>query len=169
MWYCLLHAGVHATIAGVLTAFAIPFGNGDENSTSFKLQHFLHKPVAFLILPLFALANTVLPFNDFMVNTNTKSVAFGIFIGLLFGKPIGIFLFSYVGYKLRLLKLNPGLTWQTIFAVSWLGGVGFTMSIFISILSFENLHVLIMAKWIVLSASVVSGITGYWVLKKFLK
>ncbi len=91
MWYFMLQSGVHATISGVLLAFAIPFGKGDENSISGKLQHFLHKPVAFIIVPLFALANTCILFKPGIFSHLTDRNSLGILFGLFAGKPIGIF------------------------------------------------------------------------------
>src|SRR5690349_18973113 len=96
MWYCMLHSGVHAAITGVLLAFAIPFGDGGEKSTSYILQHFLHKPVAFIILPIFALANTGLILSDGWTNELTTHNSLGIILGLLVGKPAGILLFCFL-------------------------------------------------------------------------
>lgn len=99
MWYFMLNSGVHATISGVLLAFAIPFGNGDKKSTSYILQHWLHKPVAFLILPIFALANTAIIINSDWHYALTHHYTIGIAIGLILGKFIGISLFSYLCCK----------------------------------------------------------------------
>lgn len=105
MWYFMLHSGVHATITGVLLAFAIPFGNGDEKSTSYVLQHFLHKPVAFLILPIFALANTAIVFSGDLAQTLTTSNSLGIAFGLIVGKPAGIFLLTFLSVRFGFCKL----------------------------------------------------------------
>ena len=91
MWYFMLNSGVHATITGVLLAFAIPFGNGDEKSSSYILQHFLHKPVAFVILPIFALANTAIVLEGDISTVLTQNYSIGIALGLIVGKPLGIF------------------------------------------------------------------------------
>ncbi len=98
----MLHSGVHATITGVLLAFAIPFGNGEEKSPSFMLQHFLHKPVAFIILPLFAIANTCIAIGDNWQRGLEQANSLGIISGLIIGKPLGIWLFSYIGVALGL-------------------------------------------------------------------
>src|SRR5688572_3581008 len=105
MWYFMLNSGVHTTITGVLLAFAIPFGNGNENSTSYILQHFLHKPVAFIILPIFALANTAIILSGDIQQTLTQNYSLGIAAGLIVGKPLGIFLLTFLAVTLRLSKL----------------------------------------------------------------
>ncbi len=95
MWYFMLNSGVHATITGVMLAFAIPFGDGDNKSTSYILQHFLHKPVAFFILPVFAMANTAIFLSGDISQILTENYSLGIGLGLMLGKPIGIFLLTY--------------------------------------------------------------------------
>jgi NhaA family Na+:H+ antiporter len=128
MWYFMLHSGVHAAITGVMLAFAIPFGNGSEKSPSFILQHFLHKPVAFIILPLFAIANTCIPIGGNWYSGLGQANSLGIIIGLTIGKPLGILLFSYIGVTLGLCTLPTELKWKNIIGVGFLGGIGFTMS-----------------------------------------
>jgi NhaA family Na+:H+ antiporter len=169
MWYFMLNSGVHATITGVLLAFAIPFGNGDEKSTSYILQHFLHRPVAFIILPLFALANTAISIDGNIVETLTHNYSLGIAFGLIIGKPLGIFLTSFMVVSLGICKLPFDLDWKAIIGVGFLGGIGFTMSIFITLLAFENRIVINNAKFIILTASLVAGILGYLFLKFTLK
>lgn len=117
MWYFMLHSGVHATITGVLLAFALPFGNGDEKSTSYILQHFLHKPVAFIILPIFALANTAIVFSSEITQTLTENNSLGIALGLIVGKPLGIFLLTFLAVSFGLCKLPTDLNWKSIFGV----------------------------------------------------
>ncbi len=99
MWYCMLNSGVHATISGILLAFAIPFGDGSERSISYKLQHFLHKPVSFIILPIFALANTGIVFEPGWQKGFSTKNSLGILSGLILGKPIGILLFCFAAVK----------------------------------------------------------------------
>lgn len=94
MWYFMLNSGIHATLAGVLLAFAIPFAGGKEKSPSHRLQHFLHKPVAFIIMPLFALANTSIALTPGWLQALATRNSLGIFAGLFIGKPVGIVLFS---------------------------------------------------------------------------
>jgi NhaA family Na+:H+ antiporter len=165
MWYFMLHSGIHATISGVLVAFAIPFGNGDEKSTSYLLQHFLHKPVAFLILPLFALANTAVRIPDDWIPALIEANSVGIFAGLFLGKPLGIFLFSYVSALLKITSLPADINWTKIVGVGFLGGIGFTMSIFITLLAFGEKHFIDESKIVVLLASLASGIVGFSLLK----
>jgi Na+:H+ antiporter, NhaA family len=165
LWYFMLHSGVHATLAGVLLAFVIPFGNGDENSISHKLQHFLHRPVAFFILPVFALANTSILIPDNFLGGLTTPVSIGIMTGLFFGKPAGIFLFSYASVKLKISVLPPDSKWSYIFGAGILGGIGFTMSIFISLLAFDDVHQIDQAKISVMIGSLCAGVTGLLFLK----
>ena len=168
MWYFMLHSGVHATITGVLLAFAIPFGNGGEKSTSYILQHFLHKPVAFIILPIFALANTAIVFSGDISQILTENNSLGIALGLIVGKPLGIFLFAFLAVTFGLCKLPSDLNWKSIFGVGLLAGIGFTMSIFIALLSFkEDIKIQDEAKFAVLIGSVISGLMGYSFLKYF--
>jgi NhaA family Na+:H+ antiporter len=169
MWYFMLNSGVHATITGVLLAFAIPFGNGYEKSTSYILQHFLHRPVAFIILPLFALANTAISIDGNIVETLTHSYSLGIAFGLIIGKPLGIFLISFMVVSLGICKLPFDLDWKAIIGAGFLGGIGFTMSIFITLLAFENATVINNSKFMILTASLVAGILGYFFLKFTMK
>lgn len=169
MWYFMLHSGVHATISGVLLAFAIPFGNGDERSTSYLLQHTLHKPVAWLILPVFALANTAIPIQADITALILNPYSAGIMLGLLVGKPLGIFLFARISVKMRLGKLPADLSWSSIAGAGLLGGIGFTMSIFICLLAFDNEVIINNAKLAILIASTIAGICGYVWLKADLK
>lgn len=168
MWYFMLHSGVHATITGVLLAFAIPFGNGSEKSPSYILQHFLHRPVAFLILPLFALANTAIVLSPNIVETLSQHYSIGIALGLIVGKPVGIFVLTYTAAALGLCKLPAGLTWKTIFGVGFLGGIGFTMSIFITLLAFDDQTIISNAKFVILLASLLAGTIGFIFLKMIL-
>jgi NhaA family Na+:H+ antiporter len=169
MWYFMLNSGVHATITGVLLAFAIPFGNGNEKSTSYLWQHFLHKPVAFFILPLFALANTALVLQFDWLTMIGYNYTLGIALGLIIGKPIGIFLFSFLTVKLKIGKLPTDLNWNSILGVSFLGGIGFTMSIFITLLAFSDHQHIENAKIMILLSSLVAGIIGFILLKSTLK
>ena len=161
MWYFMLHSGVHATIAGVLLAFAIPFGDGSEKSTSYILQKWLHKPVAFFILPLFALANTCITIPSDWQQGLTSFNSIGIFAGLIAGKPIGIFLFSFIGISVGFCALPDGLKKKHIIGIGFLAGIGFTMSIFITLLAFDNPSLIVESKISILLASLVAGIIGF--------
>lgn len=169
MWYFMLNSGVHATITGVLLAFAIPFGNGGEKSTSYILQHFLHKPVAFIILPVFALANTAIVMSGNVSEILTENYSLGIALGLIIGKPLGIFLITFIAVKVGLCKLPSDLNWKSVLGVGFLGGIGFTMSIFITLLAFDNVTVINNAKFIILLSSLVAGVLGFVFLKATLK
>lgn len=161
MWYCMLSSGIHATISGILLAFAIPFGNGDAKSSSYILQQALHKPVAFLILPLFALANTCIVYTPGFVHQWSQPVSLGVFLGLLVGKPIGIFLSVLLVIKLKWVEMPQGLTWLNLFFAGVLGGIGFTMSIFITLLALPQEDVVNHIKWVILLASFSAGMIGY--------
>ena len=172
MWFLMLKSGVHATIAGVLLAFAIPFSakEDDEKSPSHRLEHFLHKPVAFLILPIFALANTgiVIGLDWAQDLTNTNSL--GIIGGLVLGKPLGIMLLSFVTVALGISRLPLDLNWRHIFGAGLLGGIGFTMSIFITNLAFVgNQEIINASKMAILLASLTAGTIGFLWLRLFAK
>ena len=164
MWFLMLRSGVHATIAGVMLAFAIPFSakDDDQASPSHKLEHLLHKPVAFIILPIFALANTgILVGADWIQNlTNTNSL--GITAGLIVGKPLGVTLLCFVAVASGICRLPSDLNWRHVFGAGILGGIGFTMSIFIANLAFAgNPETINASKMAILSASLTAGIIGF--------
>ena len=169
MSYFMLHSGVHATVTVVLLAFAIPFGDGGHKTPSFNLLHYLHKPVSLIILPLFALANTSIVFeNDWLAGIG-QTYSIGIFAGLIIGKPLGIWLFSYLAVRSGLSVIPGDLKWNNIFGAGLLGGIGFTMSIFITLLAFDNIEIINSSKTAILIASTISGIAGYLWLKFTLK
>ena len=169
MWYFMMHSGVHATITGVLLAFAVPFTNGGEKSPSYILQHFLHKPVAFFILPLFAVANTCIAIGDKWQSGLGQTNSFGIIAGLVIGKPLGIFLFSFISVGLGLCVMPSDLKWKYIIGAGFLGGIGFTMSIFVTLLAFDNDEMVNNSKIAILIASFIAGIIGFIFLKMTLK
>jgi Na+:H+ antiporter, NhaA family len=169
MWYFMLHSGVHATITGVLLAFAIPFGDGGEKSPSYILQHILHKPVAFFILPLFALANTCITVGGDWLSGLAQPSSLGIMAGLIIGKPLGIWLFAFGGVALGVCALPAGLKWKNLLGAGLLGGIGFTMSIFITLLAFGEATMVNNSKIAILFASLISGIVGFIFLKFTLK
>jgi len=169
MWYCMLHSGIHATLSGVMLAFVIPFGKGDDKSISYKLQHTLHNPVAFIIIPLFALANTCIIFgNDWTMALSSK-LGLGIITGLVIGKPIGILLFSRIAVFMGICAVPEGLKWKHIAGASLLAGIGFTMSIFISMLAFSDNQQIDSGKIAIIFASLIAAITGLIVLKLILR
>lgn len=170
MWFLMLKSGVHATIAGVLLGFAIPFSKkeDDEDSLSYKMEHFLHKPVVFIILPIFALANTGILIDSESLKTLTHPNELGIMLGLFIGKPIGITILSLLAVAVGICKLPLDLNWKHIFGAGILGGIGFTMSIFITNLAFAgNLVEISGSKMAILIASLFAGAIGFLWLKFF--
>ncbi|MCW3080679.1 Na+/H+ antiporter NhaA [Segetibacter sp.] len=169
MWYCFLQSGVHATLSGVLLAFAVPFNKKDEKNVSLRLQHFLHRPVAFIIIPVFALVNTaiILPRNfiESIVNTNSA----GIILGLFVGKVAGIVSFPYLLIKAGKATLQEGISLQSLTGIGFLGGIGFTMSMFISNLAFDNHDLMITSKLSILIGSALSAVTGLLIVKRSVK
>ncbi|RDC58496.1 Na+/H+ antiporter NhaA [Pedobacter chinensis] len=165
LWYFIHHSGIHATIAGVLLAFTIPTNETDVLSPLEKLEHALTIPVNYLIMPIFALANTNITIEKEMFKGLISPLGFGIIIGLFAGKTIGVTFFSWLAVKLKWADLPTGAGWKHILGLGMLAGIGFTMSIFIAMLSFnDELHIL-EAKFAILTASVLSGMIGFVFLK----
>ncbi|REC79166.1 Na+/H+ antiporter NhaA [Chryseobacterium elymi] len=166
LWYFLHHSGIHATIAGVLLAFSIPTNVSDvEISPLEKLEHQLHFPVSFLIMPIFALTNTNIAFTSEMVTGVTSTLGLGIICGLILGKLIGINVFSFIAIKLRFSELPQNSTWLQMVGVGLLAGIGFTMSIFIALLSFkDNIPIQDEAKFAILIASFLAAVLGFVIL-----
>jgi NhaA family Na+:H+ antiporter len=168
MWYLMLKSGVHATIAGVMLAFAIPYSvkQEDTESPSHKLEHILHKPVAFLILPIFAFANTGIVIGSSWAQDLSSANSMGIVAGLVIGKPLGISLLVFIAVLLGVCRLPLGMNWKHVFGAGLLGGIGFTMSIFITNLAFTGEAELVNASKIaILLASVTAGTIGFlWLL-----
>lgn len=171
MWYLMLNSGVHATIAGVLLAITIPYKKGvkGKENPNRILQYYLHYPVAFFILPVFALANTAIHLEGNWDSAIREPFALGILLGLIVGKPLGIGLFSYLSVKLKMCKLPEDVNWTKLFSVGILGGIGFTMSIFIALLAFNDPFVINESKLMIMLASLVAGIVGFSILSFVLK
>ncbi|HEY5020406.1 MAG TPA: Na+/H+ antiporter NhaA [Steroidobacteraceae bacterium] len=164
MWFLMLKSGVHATIAGVMLAFAIPFAAKDEDaqSPSHKLEHFLHRPVAFIVLPVFALANTGVVVGAEWLQDLAGANSVGIVAGLLAGKPLGVTLFCFAAASAGICRLPPDLKWPHMIGAGILGGIGFTMSIFITNLAFAgNPQAIDASKMAILLASLMAGISGF--------
>lgn len=160
MWFFMMQSGIHPTISGVLLAFAFPFGKSSETSPSVKLQHRLHIPVAFIILPLFTLANTAIPIRTEFISSLGGSHAIGIALGLILGKPIGILAAMFVVLKLKIVSLPKSVKWLDILGMGTLAGIGFTMSIFITQLAFNNEVYIQSSKLMILIASSLAGFLG---------
>lgn len=160
LWFCFYRSGIHATISGVLLAFAIPFGKEGDRSSSARLQHFLHPLVGYFIVPLFALANTGITVSADWTLTLVSLNSLGIMAGLAIGKPLGIFIFSWITVKIRMATLPQQVKWKHIAAAGMLGGIGFTMSIFITLLAFPDEPTVVSSKIAILLASLVSALLG---------
>jgi NhaA family Na+:H+ antiporter len=159
LWYFIFNSGVHATIAGVMLAFTIPLSKIN------KLIHSLHDPVSFIILPLFAFANTAILFPPDVWQVFSTSLHHGIFVGLVVGKPLGIFLFSYLAVKLKIGVLPAGILWRHILGAGMVAGIGFTISIFMATLALQGNEAQTIAKIAIIGASVLSGVFGFLYLK----
>ncbi len=167
MWFFMLQSGVHATIAGVLLAFTIPYTpEADDPDPLNKLEHFLHKPVAFFIMPVFALANTGIIIGADWASSLASPNSLGIGTGLLFGKVIGVTALSFLAVKLGICRLPLNLNWKHIIGAGFLAGIGFTMSIFITNLAFKGEAALINNSIMaILVTSLISGMIGYaWLM-----
>ena len=164
LWFCVYHAGIHASIAGVMLAFAIPFSPHDPEaeSPSHVLERMLHKPVAYLILPLFALANTGCDRSISKPSLNSAtSTASASLLGLILGKPLGVIAMCFVAVTCRVSALPDGVRWTHIVGAGLLGGIGFTMSIFITNLAFADAPAFVnSSKLAVLLASLAAGVLG---------
>ncbi len=164
LWYCMLRSGIHATLSGVLLAFAIPFGKAGGVNPSEKLQHWLHKPVAFIILPVFALANTGIILSAGWPQSLLQKNSLGILLGLVAGKPIGVLLCCWLAIHSKLCVLPEGMTWRHLMGLGLLAGIGFTMSIFITNLAFEDAGQIQYSKIAILASSLLAGMLGYFFL-----
>lgn len=165
IWYFVHHSGIHATIAGVMVAMTLPTNDTNIESPLERLEHALVNPVNFFIIPVFAFANTNITLQSEMLHGLTAPLGLGIFFGLMFGKPIGILLTAWICSRFGIASLPEGSSWMHIIGVGMLAGIGFTMSIFISILSFKNPLFVSEAKLSVLLTSVIAGTAGFLLLK----
>jgi len=172
MWFFMMQSGIHPTISGVLLAFTYPFGDGSNKSPSIKLQHALHLPVAYIILPLFTLANTAISVKPEFINELYAPHSIGILVGLIIGKPLGIMLSIFTLIKLKIVSLPAGITAYDMLSMGCLAGIGFTMSIFITQLAFSEEPIIQSSKMMILIASCTAALMGYSLFKikrKFMK
>ena len=160
MWFTLLHSGIHATLAGVLLAIALPSEKKNNQSISNNVQHYLHFPVALIVIPLFALANTCIIFSSNWHHGLFSTASLGIILGLFIGKPAGIFIFSWLAVLFGICQLPPAIKWKHIFGAGILAGIGFTMSIFICLLAFSNQQQIQEAKIAIIIGSSLSALLG---------
>ncbi|PCI53208.1 MAG: Na+/H+ antiporter NhaA [Gammaproteobacteria bacterium] len=172
LWTAVLKSGVHATLAGVILAFFIPIkGKGDEPSPLKSLEDNLHSTVAFIVLPIFAFANAGISFIDVGVAQVMSPVPLGIILGLLVGKQLGVFGFCFIAIKLGFAKLPDNVNWSLLYGVALLCGVGFTMSLFIGSLAFEQVTDIPLYKdrLGIVIGSLISGVLGYLVINYSVK
>lgn len=178
LWIFIHKTGIHSTIAGVLLAFAIPLNkkanleesveNLSVDNPLVKLEHALHNFSAFFIMPLFAFANAGVII-DFSTVVEYKLLVLGVSLGLIFGKPIGIFSFTYLAVKLKISAKPQNVTWKEVISVGFLGGIGFTMSIFISQLAFSDQNIVSAIKIGIFASSIIASIIGSILILKIRK
>lgn len=161
LWFCMLHSGIHATLAGVILAFALPFKSGSPATLSYRIEHKIQWPVTYIILPLFALSNTAIAINSGMTGGLFSPESLGIFFGLLIGKPIGIFFFSLLAIRLGIASLSSSINKTMLFGAGILGGIGFTMAMFVDNLAFTNTQQIDLGKISILLASTTAAILGF--------
>ena len=159
LWFFVLKSGIHATLAGVMLALCIPSDILED------MEHALTKPVNYLILPVFALANTAISFSAVSLSDFFTPLSLGIMIGLVFGKTFGIFSFTYLGVKSKLCDLSSDIQWSDVVGMGAIAGIGFTMSIFISLLSFTDRTMIDRAILSVIAGSVISALVGVLIFR----
>ncbi|HEY0261952.1 MAG TPA: Na+/H+ antiporter NhaA [Chitinophagales bacterium] len=164
LWFFVWQSGIHATIAAVLLAFSLPYSE-DENSAFQTLEHALEKPVNYFVLPVFALCNTAIIIEPSYIQQLASPFALGIIFGLVVGKVSGIFSFSWIAVKMGWANLPINLRWRHVFGLALLGGIGFTMSIFVALLAFDNEVLIAQAKLYIIIASLISAVLGLLYLR----
>lgn len=170
IWHCFFLSGIHPTVAGILLAFTIPSEgqrprHNVRNGTLNRVYDALRPWVAYLVLPLFALANAGVSLGGDVANLLVQPVALGVITGLVLGKQIGVFGAAWLAIRLGVASLPNGVSWRQLYGASLLAGIGFTMSLFISSLAFHGTPFLVAAKSAVLVASFVAGLSGWWILR----
>ena len=164
LWFCMLHSGIHATLAGVILAFAIPFKSGSPSTLSYRIEHKIQWPVTYIILPLFALSNTAITINSEMTGALFSPESLGIFFGLLIGKPLGIVLFSLLAIRLGIASLSTSISKTMLLGAGILGGIGFTMAMFVDNLAFTDIQQIDLGKISILIASTTAAALGFLLL-----
>ena len=165
LWFCMLHSGIHATLAGVILAFALPFKSGSPATLSYRIEHKIQWPVTYIILPLFALSNTAIAINSEITGALFSPESLGIFFGLLIGKPIGIFFFSLLAIRLGIASLSSSINKTMLFGAGILGGIGFTMAMFVDNLAFTDTQQIDLGKISILLASTAAAALGFLLLQ----
>lgn len=166
LWFTMMHSGIHATLSGVILALMLPRQSNKEKKMSNQLEHALSGYVSFLILPLFAAANTAIKIDINMMNHIVNPLSMGIFFGLFVGKPLGIVSFSWMADKLGIAQISKNISFTKLLGAGLLGGIGFTMSIFVANLAFNDRELIDMAKLSIIIASISAALIGYFVLSK---
>ncbi|MBK6988423.1 MAG: Na+/H+ antiporter NhaA [Bacteroidetes bacterium] len=164
LWYFVLRSGIHSTIAGVILATTIPF-HKSENSLLIKMESKLHTIVNFFIMPLFAMANTAILIQGDILDHLKSPEGFGISIGLILGKPMGIVLMVVLMVAFKISKLPKQISYSQLVGLGFLGGIGFTMSMFISMLAFKDIDFITNSKIAIVFASLLAGLIGFSILK----
>jgi NhaA family Na+:H+ antiporter len=166
LWYAVFQSGLHATIAGVLLATTIPLHGKDGHSPLHSLEHTLHPWVNFIILPIFGFTNAGVPLQGASFSMLLHPVALGTGLGLFLGKQIGIFGASWLAFKLKVAQLPTGANYQSFYGVCVLGGIGFTMSLFVSMLAFSSPELMTMARIGIVVGSLLSAGVGFWLVRR---
>ncbi|MDQ6971970.1 MAG: Na+/H+ antiporter NhaA, partial [Mariprofundaceae bacterium] len=167
MWVATLKSGVHATLAGVILAVFIPMQSDKNESLLKDMEHDLQSLVAFIVLPVFAFANAGINFSGLGIEHLLHTVPLGIALGLFIGKQVGVFGFCWIAIRMKLAKLPNGMSWGSLYGTAALCGVGFTMSLFIGSLAFEQtgVNLLFDERLGIILGSLASGIVGYMILR----
>ncbi len=165
LWICVLKSGVHATLAGVIAALAIPLYARDGSSPLKHLEHMLHPWTAFLVLPIFAFANAGVSLAGLQLSDLMAPLALGVAAGLVVGKQLGVFGFMFLATRAGLVRQPSGVSWLQLYGLACLTGIGFTMSLFIGNLAFADPDQIETVKLGVITGSLVSGVLGYAVLR----
>lgn len=171
LWIAVLKSGVHATLAGIVLALFIPYKSKDgKRSIAKDFEHDLDGSITYMILPLFAFANAGILLHDVSMEAILHPIPLGVTLGLFLGKQLGVFSFCWITVRLGLAKLPQDVNWKLVYGISLLAGIGFTMSLFIASLSFENsgTNLLFDERLGIILGSLLSGIAGYLVLKRSL-
>lgn len=165
LWFCMLHSGIHATLSGVILAFALPFKSGKPQTLSYRVEHSIQWPVSYIILPLFALSNTAIAIPEDLSTVVSNPASIGIFFGLVVGKPLGIVLASLLAVKLGVASLSSNINFKKLLGAGILGGIGFTMAIFVDNLAFTDSALIDLGKVSILIASSVCAMLGFFLLR----
>ncbi len=161
LWFAMLHSGIHATISGVILAFMLPRQTNKEKKIANQIEHSLSWWVSFIILPLFAAANTAIQLDLKLMDQLVTPLSLGVFFGLVLGKPLGIFTFSWLSHKLKIAEISANIPLNKLLYAGILGGIGFTMSIFVANLAFTDITLINIGKVSIIIASITAATIGF--------